>query len=145
MQKQTQTDDFNNAIKWYICIWRWKCPIEAEGVVSIFIFRRTKLRFVHYRTSSYVLQQCWCSATFSHFPKQGSAHRREFFNMSRADLILHRCHVISLLSPVDGFRVWAVCFHVTALGSRAVLQQWKRKPKHQMITPKLFWFSFLYM
>lgn len=56
------------------------------------------------------------------------------FSLSQPHLILHRCHVISLFSPVDRIRARAVCFDVTAFGGRAVLQrqqQWKSPKKRE--------------
>lgn len=68
--------------------------------------------------------------------------------MSQPDLILNRCHEISLFSPVDGFRVWAVCFHVIPFGGRAVLQwqeQWKSPEKKENIKWLFFLLFSLYM
>ncbi len=46
-------------------------------------------------------------------------------------LILHRRHIISFLSPVDGVWLSSVAAEVVPLGSRAVLQKAECKKKKQ--------------
>ena len=41
----------------------------------------------------------------------------------KCHLILHRRHIIALLSPVDGVWIWCVAPEVVPLGSRAVLEK----------------------
>lgn len=54
------------------------------------------------------------------------------FVQVKPHLILHRCHKISFISPVDGVRMWPVAAAVIPFGSRAVLQ----KAAYEITTPE---------
>lgn len=99
-------------------------PDGKKGVFSIFINLRN--------ASSIALQCCPLHSSVVVVPLSGYYCTRKLlvlgvgiFYMFQSNLILYRCHITPLISPVDGFREWAICFDVTAFCGRAVLQRRK--------------------